>query len=192
VDESPILAGRACGACTLCCKVLGIAELEKPQGDWCRHCDIGRGCKIYDRRPAECRSFHCGYLTWPLAGEHWLPTRCKMVIVSELGGKRVAIHVDPGRPNAWRESPYYEEIKHWAGQAARHGQQVVVGIRNRAIVILPDRDVDLGVIARDERIVVLEREGPDGKMLEALKLKADDPRIAGMAPGEIHGPERDG
>ena len=182
MEQNPVLSGRACGACTLCCKVLSIRELGKPGGDWCRHCDIRRGCGIYDDRPSECRTFHCGYLTWPMTDERWFPARCKMVIASELGGKRVAIHVDPGRPNAWREQPYYDEIKHWARQAASHGQQVVVGIGKRAIVILPDREVDLGLVADDERIVVREHQGPAGAELDALKVKADDPLFFGLEP----------
>jgi hypothetical protein len=35
----------------MCCKVLGITELQKPVGKWCPHCDIGKGCKIYESRP---------------------------------------------------------------------------------------------------------------------------------------------
>lgn len=188
--ENPILSGRSCGTCTLCCKVLSISELGKPQGEWCRHCDIGRGCKIYSDRPSEYRTFYCGYLTWPMVDERWFPASCKMVIVSELGGNRVAIHVDPGRPNAWRTQPYYDEIKQWAIFAAQHAQQVVVCIGKRAIVVLPDREVDLGLISDDERIITLERRGPSGNILEALKLKADDPRIAGMKPGKIYRPEK--
>jgi hypothetical protein len=189
MKESPDLEARACGSCTLCCKVLAITELGKPQGEWCRHCAIGSGCRIYDRRPSECRSFHCGYLKWPMAGEHWFPARSKMVIVSELGGNRVAIHVDPGRPTAWRQSPYYEEIRQWAILAAERTQQVVVLVGRRAIVVLPDREVDLGLVEDDEHIITFERRGPFGSSLEALKLKADDPRIAGMEPGKTCRPE---
>lgn len=182
-DEVRIVSGRECGGCTLCCKVLSIAELDKPQSEWCRHCDIGRGCRIYDERPSECRNFYCGYLTWPAAGEHWYPARSKMVIVSELGGNRLAIRVDPARPNAWREEPYYSEIKHWARSADPTKMQIVVFIRNRAIVILPDEEVDLGLVGEDERIIsgkVIENGRP---RLRAMKLRIDDPRIAGMEEG---------
>jgi hypothetical protein len=55
-------AGRSCGGCTMCCKVLGITELQKPVGKWCKHCEIGYGCRIYETRPAECRTFHCAWL----------------------------------------------------------------------------------------------------------------------------------
>lgn len=28
---------RSCGACTFCCKVMMIEELQKPPGPWCEH-----------------------------------------------------------------------------------------------------------------------------------------------------------
>ena len=54
--------GRSCGTCTLCCKLLQVPEVEKPLGEWCRHCDKGVGCTIYAERPQRCRDFFCGYL----------------------------------------------------------------------------------------------------------------------------------
>lgn len=175
-----VLPGRACGSCTLCCKILEIEELAKPQGQWCSNCKTGSGCLIYESRPQTCRAFNCGYLVWPLAGEHWLPSRSKMVILSELDGARVAIHVDPGRPGAWREQPYYADIKRWAVQFAQSQMQVVVTIGRRVFVILPHEDVDLGEVADDERIITQQRKAPDGSLiLNAVKMKADDPRLAG-------------
>jgi hypothetical protein len=189
-QEEPILDGRACNECTLCCKVLSIKELDKPQGQWCTHCAVGRGCKIYDERPAECGNFYCGYLTWPMTDEHWFPARCKMVIVSELDGNRVAIHVDPSRPTAWQQRPYYEEIKQWARFAAPQMRQVVVCIGNRAIVILPDEDVDLGPVANNERIITGETMEGGHLRMRAMKLHVDDPRIAGMKDGVPYGVNR--
>jgi hypothetical protein len=134
MDENPIFDGRECGNCTLCCKVLSIAELKKPQGVWCSNCNVGKGCAVYDDRPSECRTFYCGYLTWPMMGTHWFPAHSKMVIVSELDGARIAIHVDPGRPTAWREEPFYSEIKEWAVLSALDAHQVVVCIGARAML----------------------------------------------------------
>lgn len=181
--ESPIIPGRNCDTCTMCCKILSIKDLEKPQGQWCSHCNIGKGCKIYDLRPEECKTFYCGYLSWVMVNEWWFPAKCKMVIVSELDGNRIAVHVDPARPNAWKEEPYYSEIKEWACRVAGELKQVVVCIRNRAIVILPDEDVDLGPIGDDERIVCGEVLEKGRLVLRAMKLKVDDPRIAGMEDG---------
>ena len=52
---------RVCGDCKLCCKVFSIQELDKPAGKWCPHCP-GKGCKIYDTRPEECRGYKCMWL----------------------------------------------------------------------------------------------------------------------------------
>lgn len=184
MELNPIIEGRSCGGCALCCKVLSIAELAKPQGDWCWHAKIGNGCSIYPDRPSECRTFFCGYLTWSTLGDHWQPSKCKMVIVSELEGQRIAIHVEPGRPAAWREKPYYEELRQMAVAGVCDNIQIVVCIKNRAIVILPDRDVDLGQVADDERIVTGVTVKSGEERFAAYKMKADDPRIAGMRPGK--------
>ena len=187
VDDDPILKGRGCGPCTLCCKVMGVTELEKPRGQWCAHCKIGSGCGIYSERPNVCRDFYCSYLISPMLGEHWFPGRSKMVVEFTPGGERMTIHVDPGRPNAWREQPYYADLKKWAAYAARDLRQVMVSIGNRAIVILPDEDVDLGIVTIDERIVLSEVPENGRLRLRAFKLRADDPRLAGARAGEIHG-----
>lgn len=185
--EEQSLPGRACGTCTLCCKVMGVEELDKPRGTWCQHCVPGSGCKVYAERPPSCRAFHCGYLTWKMLGEHWLPARSKMVVVLDSDGDRIAIHVDSSRPTAWRGQPYYGEIKQWARDSARDLRQVVVIIGDRSIVILPDEDVDIGVTSADERIVLGEVVENGRLKLRAMKMRADDPRLAGAEAGKLYG-----
>lgn len=66
---------RACGACTLCCKLpssweVGTRpdgeryEFVKPAMQWCPDCQIGRGCAIYNQptKPHACRVFSCLWL----------------------------------------------------------------------------------------------------------------------------------
>jgi hypothetical protein len=84
----------------------------------------------------------------------------KFVLAPELGGKRLAAYVDPSRPNAWKGEPYYSQFKRSARMAIPKRDQVVVYIRRRAIVILPDEDVDLGVIGDDELIVTWRETRP--------------------------------
>ena len=105
---------RRCGTCTLCCKVLTIPEFGNPSGQWCPHCVQGRGCTIYPNWPNECRAFQCGYLMWPELGEHWRPSRSKLVVAFKPDGMEIVFHVDPGVPNAWRAEPYYSEIRSMA------------------------------------------------------------------------------
>src|SRR4051794_5389247 len=90
---------RQCGDCSLCCKVMEIATLDKPPGSWCWHC-----------KPARFRG------------------------------------------------------------------QIIVAVGRRMYMILPDRDVDLGVVALDEFIVLNEVETATGLRLEPEKVGRDDPR----------------
>jgi hypothetical protein len=113
-DANPVVPGRGYDGCTLCCKLLGIAELGKPKGVWCGHCDIGVGCRIYAMRPPSCGEFHCGFLTLGTLKEAWRPSKCKIVVAAEAGGRRLAAYVDPGRPDAWKAEPYYSQLKEWA------------------------------------------------------------------------------
>ena len=55
---------RECGDCNLCCKLPSINFMKphKPSYQWCMHCDIGVGCKIYKTRPQKCKDFLCLYL----------------------------------------------------------------------------------------------------------------------------------
>jgi len=108
---------RACGNCSLCCKLLAIAELNKPIDTWCPHARPGRGgCSIYPDRPTNCRGFTCGWLSGlPEFGDEWFPARCKMILTPR-DPKRTArkqgllVTVDPTYPNAWRREPYYSQL----------------------------------------------------------------------------------
>ena len=179
-EHPPLVPGRACGTCTLCCKVMAIKELDKPQGRWCAHCAADRGCRIYGQRPRECRTFFCGYLAIQELTEEWRPSRSKIVLANESGGNRLVAHVDPGFPGAWRNEPFYSYLKTWARAAARVRAQVVVYVGMRVIVILPDADTDLGVVEDDELIAVHEIQTPTGLRREAFKVHKNDPRAAGL------------
>jgi hypothetical protein len=171
----PVTEARRCGTCTLCCKLLTIPEFGNPSGQWCPHCVKGRGCTIHSDRPNVCRAFYCGYLLSPELGEHWLPARSKLVVAFKPDGQEIVIHVDPGVPNAWRAEPYRSEIRGMASQAAGTAYTVFVQIGRRVIAVFPDREMDLGVVAEDERIAIQTEAGT--RRLGAVKVKVDDPRI---------------
>lgn len=184
-----IVAGRGCKGCTLCCKVLAIAELDKPRAVWCTHCDVKAGCKIHGRHPAECRDFYCGYLINGELGEHWNPTKSKMVLAyEEAHAPRLSVHVDPGRPNAWREEPYYSQIKRWAAAAVAKRGQVIVWQGRNTIAVLPDRDKDLGEVRPDQFIITQAKPGPRGTVLDVFVVDGDDPIAQTLAAGKATGP----
>ena len=67
--QPPLVPGRECGSCNVCCVALTINEpqlLQKVQGIRCKHNQADNLCAIYDSRPDTCRTFFCGFrqLRW--------------------------------------------------------------------------------------------------------------------------------
>jgi hypothetical protein len=164
--------GRSCGPCTLCCKVFDVPSLEKPAGQWCRHCSPGRGCAIHDTRPQHCRSFHCMWMTASWLGPEWKPDKAKFVLTTDPATRNLLVQVDPGQPKAWQAAPYYQQLKRWAQAALAEHKHVIVFNGKAATVVLPDKDVALGVIGPDERIAVQRRETLHGLLVDVRKVKA--------------------
>jgi hypothetical protein len=154
--------GRECGDCTLCCKVMAIEELAKPASLWCSHCKPGRGCLIYANRPAECESFSCRWLVDEQLDQLWNLT------TSEDG---IEIRCDPGFPDAWRKEPFRSEIRQWAASGETLDMTVVVMSGQKLTLVMPDRELDLGVVGPDERIV---RELEGTLVVNARVVKAED------------------
>src|SRR6266436_5938921 len=87
---SRVIPGRACGSCTLCCKVIAVADFGKLPGVWCQHCIRGKGCGIYEKRPADCRIFFCEWMLTKSLGAEWKPERAKFALVMGEGGHLTA------------------------------------------------------------------------------------------------------
>jgi hypothetical protein len=96
-----------------------------------------------------------------------------MVIIQETPG-HVAVYVDTGNPTAWQREPYYGQLKTWAGVGVERGIQVVVYIKNRAICILPNKEVDLGTYNAGDALIVRTINTSRGRDFEALLVRADD------------------
>jgi len=155
--SSVLVPGRACGSCSLCCKVFRVPEVDKPAGQWCRHIVHGKGCGIHDSRPQVCRAFFCHWMRNGALDDNWRPDRCKVVLYTEAGGRRLVAVVDPTSPRAWAKEPVYSQLKRWAIVAARSDHQVVVFHGMHATVILPDREVPVGEVALGDEIIVHRR-----------------------------------
>ena len=109
-------------------------------------------------------------------GPEWKPETTKFVLFKTAGGRRLTAHVDPGNPNAWRRSPFYENLKAWAKEAAQKSPMhlVDVMIGEHVIVILPDRDVEIGVIPADEMITLEPTMTALGMRIEVRREKRTD------------------
>jgi hypothetical protein len=151
--------------------VLGIKELDKPERTPCAHCQAGAGCGIYASRPAVCREFYCGYLVLPFVDPRWFPEECGMMIFPASEEKRLAVHVDPARPDAWKAAPFHADLRRWAAAAEQMDFQVFVAIGRRVIAILPHEDVDLGEFDDDDRLVYERHFVEGGSVLSARKVK---------------------
>jgi len=126
--------GKSCGACTLCCKVLTVEELQKTAGLYCPHCTVGGGCRIYSDRPAACRNFMCGWLVNPHLGPDLKPDKCHVVLIWVEERRMLFADCDPDHPDAWRAPNVIGALR----QAARKvgaGWKVFVAVGQRSWLI---------------------------------------------------------
>lgn len=163
---------RQCGSCMLCCKLLEVKHFEKPAGKWCTYVRPGTGCTIHEKRPDVCCAFQCEWTTNIQMPTDWRPDKAKFFIFRSRRNQ-YDILVDPGAPQSWRSERYYPWIKQVAAGFAEQGILVVVGLGRKRIVLLPDRDVDLGVRAEGREIILIREVGPQGVRYE-VEIGAED------------------
>ena len=131
---------RACGSCTLCCKLIAVRALSKPRDVLCRHCKAGEGCTIYATRPDSCRTYNCRFVVDPNLDEAWRPNEAGFIVNSDP--QRVVIHVDRGNPDAWRREPYLSTIKLWSKRAPA-GWPVFVVAGEQTLAVYPTHEIDV-------------------------------------------------
>jgi hypothetical protein len=160
-----LVPGRQCGSCSMCCKVFAVPVLEKPPGQWCKHCKPGRGCSIWTDRPQFCRDYHCFYMYEARFPDIWRPDRSKFIMNFRATEKRYVVNVDPATPNAWRQEPYFSTLKAMSGDFLKDGMylQVVIGRTN--IFLTPEHETTL-VVDGDENtpldLQLMVTQNPDG------------------------------
>lgn len=128
-----VLKSRTCGTCTMCCKLLGIKELDKPSDKWCPHCDVGHGCKIYADRPPSCVEFACAYIMEPDLPEELRPDRCRVVMWApiEANDKFIQFNVDPAYPDAWKTSAMRTAIE----SILSYGSDIIISTGNHRAIL---------------------------------------------------------
>jgi hypothetical protein len=105
-------------------------------------------------------------------GPEWKPERSKLVLTMNPVTRFLFVQVDPGSPAAWKKEPYYSQLKRWSEAALREKRHVVVFLNQVATVILPDRDVPVGPLGADDRLVFKERLTPKGTVIDVEKVSA--------------------
>lgn len=145
-----------CGSCTACCRVYAIPELKKPAGKWCQHCDIGKGCKIYEARPKLCVDFKCLWLQSQERNpqerlpDELRPDRCKVVFSPTTNDKIMSAMIMPGQPDAFRKGAAGRLIE----RMVESGLNVVAG--------LPQATTKTMINRRGEREVQMTQPDENG------------------------------
>jgi len=128
-----------CGSCTLCCRIARVPELNKPVDTWCKHCDIGKGCKIHESRPDSCRNFECLWYTnedWPADLQ---PSECKVMFERLEGTDVIVAQSSRGYENAWQKPLVQRFIRM---MVEREGYAVIVrteGVHQKHMILPKNR-----------------------------------------------------
>lgn len=162
--------GRACGSCTLCCKVYALAAFEKPPGVWCRECTPGKGCGIHDEAPEQCRRFFCLWMSDANLPDAWRPDRAKFVLSIFPANGFVYGQVDPGSPGAWRKEPYFGGLKTLARSILDERRHVIMFLGEEATLVMPDEAVPLGKMTAADHFRIEPAFGPSGPSFRATRV----------------------
>ncbi len=172
---------KECGDCTLCCKIMSVPELNKPKDTWCSHVVKKGGCGIYETRPHACREFRCLWLKDAGIPADWKPNKAKFLMVDESPTELV-VHVEANFPGAWRKEPCLTALRTMAQQAQSLKRLVVIMERGESTVLLPDREVPIGVVGPDQRLVSGFVATPSGPRFEVKVMSLDEAaRVTGAA-----------
>lgn len=92
-----LVAGRDCGACTVCCTfpTINKPEIQKLSGATCRHC-TAQGCGIYETRYPICRNYYCAWRTVDIFDESWRPDLSGVMPYVETEGISDAFDLSTG------------------------------------------------------------------------------------------------
>lgn len=131
-----------CGTCSMCCKLMAVPELDKPQFKWCDKCAPGKGgCTIHETRPDVCRGYECVWLQSQHRrhGEAALPVslrpdRCHVIIDVRTDSRGLVLHVDPETPEAINRPV----VGWFVGSLLRQGQDVIIACGDKRRMLVSD------------------------------------------------------
>lgn len=138
----PAIPPRPCGSCSLCCKVMEVAAVDKPTGIWCRHFAKGIGCNVHATRPGSCRQYQCAWTLEKRFDDAWRPDVAHFLMNVTPG--EVTIVADPAKPHAWRREPYGSRLRALSARVKLPFTVVLLFVGERVSVVFPEAEVDLG------------------------------------------------
>lgn len=163
--------GRACGPCTLCCKVYALPAFDKPPGVWCRECAPGKGCGIHAEAPDQCRRFFCLWMTDGKLPDVWRPDHAKFVLSVFPANGFVYGQVDPGAPAAWRKEPYFTGLKSLAKTLLAERRHVIMFVGDEATLVMPDGAIAIGRMTSADQFRIEPAFGPSGPTWRATRIE---------------------
>lgn len=188
ISTTPAAEIRPCGTCSLCCKVFDVEAVDKVAHEWCQHYVAGAGCSIHKVRPKVCRRFQCLWTTDLGLGDEWKPERCGFVVHWAMSGLGLWINVDLDCAGAWRQEPYYNQIKRWSEMVRHQTGIVAISEGDRRFVIFPEQDLPVSPGSAGAEIEAGYRRRPgwrqpfarikarDGSVQEFVGVPLPDPR----------------
>jgi thiol-disulfide isomerase/thioredoxin len=121
ITSEQVYQATHCGSCSLCCKILIIAEepeknfKDKPWNTWCPHCKPGNavgGCTRHEDQPEACSAFQCvWYQSHQRNDVPSMPMSMKpqvshiILIQSQEDYNVIFAFCDLAYPRAWHEEP---------------------------------------------------------------------------------------
>lgn len=145
---------RHCGSCSMCCKVMRIEELSKPKLTWCHHCNVGKGCAIYESKPRECTDFQCLWLMNESLEDKYKPDKLKIVLYPHMHGYILADCDQRGSLSEPRNMSMFLEL---AAFIERMGSCLIVCYGNYMKAVTTRGTFDLGQ-TRETHNVVLTKD----------------------------------
>ena len=132
---------KMCGDCNLCCKIYDVEDLEKKAGQHCHHSGREGGCGIWGLHPKSCQEFKCLWLKHDDMSGLWRPDNAGFVMRLEAGGRNLILDADPDRPAAWKQEPYYSQIKLWSEIMPKNEGLVLCYAPEGLYVVTPMEDL---------------------------------------------------
>jgi hypothetical protein len=163
--------GRTCSGCTLCCSLLGIVELKKPVFTICKHCVIGKGCKIYEVRPQTCAGFYCSYRISADLPEYWNPKICGMVLHRDANGGTdiISIICSNSAKHRWKQEPYWNDIKQIAADVhIRQGAYVRILRKGQPVLIINPKTFETHAVGNLKGMAALPQWQQPNQTAEAV------------------------
>lgn len=140
-------SARRCGTCTLCCKLLPVADIQKGANEVCKFQRSAKGCTVYQKKnfPVSCALWSCIWLAndetdlpRPDHAHYVIDPSPEYVELQNLNGEVmrvdvVQVWVDPKYPHAYRDP----KLLTWLEQRAKTlGHAALIRFDSRRAVTL--------------------------------------------------------